>query len=107
MELVDLISSPESELMLQYADALLIAGRTEEAAAVAQKRADWGVTIETVAKASGLRFRPLQSEHYDFVVPAARWDRPAVRALRRALSPDSPVRARLEEMGFRSPETDP
>ncbi len=70
------------------------------AAAVAQKRADWGVTIETVARQAGLRFRPLQPEHYDFAVPEARWERPAVRALRRLLEPDSPLRRELEAAGF-------
>jgi putative molybdopterin biosynthesis protein len=73
------------------------------AAAVAQKRADWGVTIETVAREKGLRFRPLASEHYDFAIPAARWDRPAVAALRRLLEPGSQVRARLEAAGFGAP----
>jgi len=74
------------------------------AAAVAQERADWGVTIETVARQAGLRFRPLRAEQYDFVIPAGRWDRPAVRALRALLGPDSAVRRRLEELGFRPPE---
>ncbi|MEE8508750.1 MAG: substrate-binding domain-containing protein, partial [Myxococcota bacterium] len=73
------------------------------AAAVVQKRADWGVTIETVAARSDLRFRPLRSEQYDFVVPAARWTRPAVAALRRILEPGSAVRGELEGLGFRSP----
>lgn len=73
------------------------------AAAVAQKRADWGVTIETVASAAGLRFRPLQAEHYDFAVPAARWDRPAVVALRRMLESGSAVRGELEGLGFEAP----
>ena len=69
------------------------------AAAVAQGRADWGVTIETVARQAGLRFCALQPEHYDFAVPADRWDRPAVEAARRLLaSPD--FRARLEAIGF-------
>jgi putative molybdopterin biosynthesis protein len=72
------------------------------AAAVAQKRADWGVTIDTVARQSGLRFRPLQPEHYDFAVPADRWERPAVRALRRLLAPASPFRTKLEALGFGS-----
>jgi putative molybdopterin biosynthesis protein len=72
------------------------------AAAVSQRRADWGVTIETVAKQSDLRFRPLRAEHYDFAIPADRWDRPAVAALRRLLSPDSELRAGLALMGFRS-----
>ncbi len=75
------------------------------AAAVAQSRADWGVTIETVARESALRFRPLQPEHYDFAIPADRWERPAVRALRRLLD-DSAFRARLQEMGFAPPDTD-
>jgi putative molybdopterin biosynthesis protein len=70
------------------------------AAAVAQKRADWGVTIETVARQAGLRFRPLRAERYDFAVPADRWERPALRALRRLLEADSPLRRRLEELGF-------
>jgi putative molybdopterin biosynthesis protein len=72
------------------------------AAAVEQKRADWGVTIESVARDRGLRFRRLRDEHYDFAIPVARWDRPAVVALRRLLESGSPVRRRLAEMGFAS-----
>ena len=71
------------------------------AAAVAQKRADWGVAIETVAQRSGLRFRPLQAEHYDFAIPADRSERPAVRALRRLLAPDSPLRGELASLGLK------
>ncbi len=70
------------------------------AAAVAQKRADWGVTIEPVARQAGLRFRPLQAEHYDFAVPADRLDRPAVRALRGLLEPGSELRNTLKALGF-------
>lgn len=73
------------------------------AAAVAQGRADWGVTIETVARQAGLRFIPLRPEHYDLAVPADRWDRPAVQALRRVLDRPS-LRARLEAIGFASPD---
>lgn len=70
------------------------------AAAVAQKRADWGVTIEPVARQAGLRFRALRAEHYDFAVPEDRLERPAVRALRRLLEPGSALRARLAALGF-------
>ena len=70
------------------------------AAAVAQGRADWGVTIETIARQSGLQFRPLQEEHYDFAVPRDRWERPAVAALRRALEPGGSVRGELAALGF-------
>ena len=69
------------------------------AAAVAQGRADWGVAIDTVARQYGLGFIPLQEEHYDFIVPAARLDRPAVRAFR-ALLADEAVRDRLRAAGF-------
>jgi len=71
------------------------------AAAVSQKRADWGVTIESVAEQAGLRFRPLRAEHYDFAIPRARWDEPAVVSLRRLLDPGTPVRALLGRLGFR------
>ena len=74
------------------------------AAAVAQKRADWGVTIETVARQSQLRFRPLRAEHYDFAIPADRWERPALRTLRELLAEGSSFRARLAELGFSAPE---
>jgi putative molybdopterin biosynthesis protein len=67
------------------------------AAAVAQGRADWGVAIATVA--AGLGFLPLQEERYDFVVPKARWDRPAVRAFRELLGRED-TRAALAAMGF-------
>jgi putative molybdopterin biosynthesis protein len=74
------------------------------AAAITQCRADWGVTIETVARQSALRFRPLQAEHYDFVIPESRWERPAVVALRRLLEPASALRSELAAMGFASPD---
>ena len=69
------------------------------AAAVAQDRADWGVAIDTVARQYGLGFIPLQEERYDFIVPVARLDRPAVRAFR-ALLEDDAVRDRLRAAGF-------
>lgn len=69
------------------------------AAAVAQGRADWGVAIDTVAKMYGLSFLPLQAEHYDFAIPAARWDRPAVKQFRELLA-DITIRDRLRELGF-------
>jgi putative molybdopterin biosynthesis protein len=68
-------------------------------AAVGQGRADWGVAIAPVARAAGLGFLPLQEERYDFVVPASRWDRPAVRAFR-ALLEQPAVRDALIAKGF-------
>ncbi|PIT04959.1 molybdopterin biosynthesis protein MoeA [Bradyrhizobium nitroreducens] len=70
------------------------------AAAVAQQRADWGMTIAPVAHAAGLGFIPLAEEHYDFALVTARKDRPAVRAFLEALGSDE-ARAALERAGFR------
>jgi putative molybdopterin biosynthesis protein len=71
------------------------------AVAIAQGRADWGVAIETVAREYGLGFLPLQPEHYDFVVPRSRLDRPPVQRFVELLRSPG-VRARLAEMGFRA-----
>ena len=71
-------------------------------AAVAQGRADWGVTIETVAREAGLRFRPLREERYDFVVPEGRAGRDPVAVLRRLLEPGTALRADLHRSGFSS-----
>jgi putative molybdopterin biosynthesis protein len=70
------------------------------AVAVAQNRADWGVAIESVARQYDLGFLPLQDEHYDFAVPKARSDRPAVQRFRAVLQ-DATVRAALTALGFR------
>ena len=70
------------------------------AAAVAQGRADWGVAIDTVARQYGLAFIPIQEERYDFVVPTARLERPAVLAFCTLLQ-DAGVRAELSSLGFR------
>ncbi len=48
------------------------------AAAVSQGRADWGVTLDIIARRAGLGFLPVQEEHYDFVVPKSRANRPGV-----------------------------
>lgn len=70
------------------------------AVAVAQNRADWGIAIESVARQYGLGFTPAQDEHYDFAIPKARWDSPAVKRFREALA-DASVRDALTALGFR------
>ena len=70
------------------------------ATAVAQGRADWGIAIDTVARLYDLEFLPLQEEHYDFAIPEARWERPAVQRFA-ALLHDPEVTAGLAELGFR------
>ena len=69
------------------------------AAAVAQGRADWGMTLDTVASRAGLGFLPVQPEQYDFVIPRARAHRPAVVAFK-ALLHEASVRATLAGLGM-------
>jgi putative molybdopterin biosynthesis protein len=69
------------------------------AAAVQQGRADWGVAIDTVARQYGLGFIALREEHYDFIVPGARLERPAVRAFRDLLA-EPAMRQQLSQLGF-------
>ena len=70
------------------------------AAAVAQDRADWGMTIAPVAHAARLGFIPLAEEHYDFALVTARKHRPAVQAFLTALASEE-SRTALERAGFR------
>jgi putative molybdopterin biosynthesis protein len=67
--------------------------------AIVQGRADWGVAIAIVAEQYGLGFLPLQDEQFDFLVPKARADRPAVLAFQRLLSQDDIV-SQLKAWGF-------
>jgi putative molybdopterin biosynthesis protein len=69
--------------------------------AVAQGRADWGLAIAPAAKSAGLGFIPCRDERYDFVVPRARLDRPAVQAFVRLLARPR-IRADLAALGFPS-----
>ena len=70
------------------------------AAAVAQRRADWGMAIAPVAAANGLGFIPFTEEHYDFALVTARRSRPAVQAFLAALRSEESRRA-LQQAGFR------
>jgi putative molybdopterin biosynthesis protein len=70
------------------------------AAAVRQGRADWGITLDIIARNTGLGFIPLQLEEYDFVSPKTHAERPAVIAFR-ALLADADVRRALHAMGMK------
>jgi putative molybdopterin biosynthesis protein len=69
------------------------------AVAVAQGRADWGVAIASVARQYALGFIPIQEENYDFVLPRARRNRPAVQHFLAVLA-DEDLRAALRAQGF-------
>jgi putative molybdopterin biosynthesis protein len=69
------------------------------AAAIAQRRADWGIAIAPVANLYGLGFLPIAPEQYDFLVVEARRQRPAVRAFIEVLR-DEAVRDRIRALGM-------
>jgi len=69
------------------------------AAAVRQGRADWGVAIDTVASDYGLASTPLQDEHYDFVIPKERLERPAVQRFLAVFQSEA-MRQELAALGF-------
>lgn len=70
------------------------------AAAVKQGRADWGMTLDTVARKAGLGFLPVQEERYDFILPIARKERPGVIAFRELLEQASTQEA-LAALGMK------
>lgn len=82
-------------------DGYLHQARTHHAvaAAIEQGRADWGMTLDTIASAAGLGFFFVADEMYDVAIREDRWERPAVLALRRLLE-DPAVRADLAALGF-------
>jgi putative molybdopterin biosynthesis protein len=69
------------------------------AAAVKQGRADWGMTLDVIARQAGLGFLPVQVERYDFIVPTSRESRPAVVAFRTLLQQTS-TREALARLGM-------
>jgi putative molybdopterin biosynthesis protein len=70
------------------------------AAAVVQGRADWGMTLDTIARNAGLSFLPVQAEQYDFIVPRLRADRPGVIAFKNLMQQAS-TREMLAGLGMK------
>ena len=70
------------------------------AAAIAQKRADWGIAIEPVARFYQLAFLPIAPEDYDFLLVESRRERPAVQAFLAALR-DEDIKKRVHSLGMR------
>lgn len=69
------------------------------AAAVAQGRADWGLTIAPVAAAAGLGFLPLAEEHYDFAFVPGHTGPRLLQTFREVLAAEATGRA-LRTLGF-------
>ncbi|HEX4137132.1 MAG TPA: molybdopterin biosynthesis protein [Bryobacteraceae bacterium] len=70
------------------------------AAAVRQGRADWGMTLDTVARSADLGFLPVQLEEYDFMAPKSRANRLGVVAFRNLLR-QTATREALMRLGMR------
>jgi putative molybdopterin biosynthesis protein len=70
------------------------------AAAISQRRADWGVTLRSIAEAAGLGFLPLQEERFDFVVPKSRAMRAGVVAFKALLS-EPTTQSELARLGMK------
>ena len=73
------------------------------AAAVAQRRADWGIAIEPVARLYGLAFLPIAPEDYDFLVVESRRERAGLAAFLDALR-DETVREKIRVLGMHPAE---
>jgi putative molybdopterin biosynthesis protein len=71
------------------------------AAAVVQSRADWGMTLDIIARNAGLGFLPVQAEQYDFIVPRSRASRPGVITFR-ALLQQASTREALARLGMKT-----
>jgi putative molybdopterin biosynthesis protein len=71
------------------------------AAAVVQGRADWGMTLDIIARNAGLGFLPVQEEQYDFIVPVSRLNRPGVIAFTKLLQQAS-TREALVRLGMKA-----
>jgi len=71
------------------------------AAAVVQGRADWGMTLDTIARSTGLGFLPVQAEQYDFIVPRARANRHGVIAFKMLLAQPA-TREALIRLGMKT-----
>ena len=70
------------------------------AAAISQKRADWGMAIRSVAEDLALSFYPIQEEEYDFIFPKYRLARPEV-SLFLGLLKETEIQNNLAKLGLR------
>jgi putative molybdopterin biosynthesis protein len=70
------------------------------AAAVAQGRGDWGMTLDTIARSANLGFLPVQAEQFDFIVPRLRSNRPGVVAFKSLLR-NASTREALIRLGMK------
>ena len=94
----DFLSGSVNEPVQPAGYAIQSRSHNAVAASISQKRSDWGVAIEVVAKQNDLGFVPLRDEEYDFVVRKGEVSR-AVVLFREILS-SAAVTDALSERGF-------
>ena len=70
------------------------------AAAISQKRADWGIAIRSVAEVYSLEFFPIQYEEYDFIIPQKRLERQEVAQFLSLLE-ETEIRNQLNKLGLK------
>ena len=70
------------------------------AAAISQKRADWGIAIRSVAEVYSLEFFPIQDEEYDFIIPQKRLERQEVAQFLSLLE-ETEIRNQLNKLGLK------
>lgn len=71
------------------------------AAVVVQGRADWGMTLDTIARNAGPESLPIQAEHYEFILAQGRANRKGVVAFGELLRQPS-TREVLEYLGLQA-----
>ncbi len=71
------------------------------AAAISQKRADWGFAIRSVAEDLELGFIPIQDEEYDFVIPNERLQRTEVEKFISLLE-EKEIKQKLADLGLKT-----
>ena len=70
---------------------------------MAQRRADWGIAIKSVARLYGLGFLPIAPEDYDFLVVESRRERVGLATFLDALR-DGTVREKIRALGMHPAE---
>ena len=74
------------------------------AAAISQKRADWGIAIRSVAEDLSLGFIPIQNEEYDFLIPKERLERNEFKIFINLLK-EPKIREKLSSLGLKIDES--
>ncbi len=70
-------------------------------AAIQQKRADWGIAIESIADDENIGFLPIKGEHYDFIVSNSKLEKKSIQIFLELLK-DEKVNAAFREINLKA-----